>query len=425
MPPEIPLDALDLRAFIRPGDAIVIGQGCAEPLSLTEALVRERAALGRVRVFLGPNFSGTLRPEHGDYLAFLAYAASGHNQRLARAGLLDIVPAHYSELPRYLADGTIPCDVLLLQMAPAAAGGGFALGMANDYQLEAGRRARVVLAEVNEQVPWVAGTELPADLRIDAVVRSDRAPAMLAPTPLGEVEARIAARVADLVPEGATIELGIGALPDAILAALRHHRDLGIHSGMLGDGVADLVAAGAITNARKPLDRGITIGGLLFGTRRLFDFAHRNPALKLMPPSYTHGAHVLRQLPRFVALNSAIEVDLTGQANGEMAGGVYLGAVGGQADFMRGAAASEGGRSILALPATAKGGTVSRIVPRLGDGVVTSLRGDMDVVVTEWGVAELRGRSLAERARRLIAIAAPPFRDELARAAHSLIRAGV
>ncbi|HXY98926.1 MAG TPA: acetyl-CoA hydrolase/transferase C-terminal domain-containing protein, partial [Stellaceae bacterium] len=264
----------------------------------------------------------------------------------------------------------------------------------------------------------------PADIRIDVAVRTARPPAMLQPAALGAAETAIARHVAALVPDGATIELGIGALPDAILATPTGHRDLGVHSGMLGDGVVALAEAGALTNARKPIDRGVSIGGLLFGTRRLFDFAHRNRALRLMPPAYTHGHEVLRHLPDFVAINSAIEADLTGQVNGETLAGAYLGAVGGQVDFLRGANAAPRGRSIIALPATAKGGSASRIVASLADAVVTSLRADMDAIVTEHGVAELRGLSLSQRARRMIAIAAPQFREGLERAAHRLLKAG-
>jgi len=428
MTTELAAADLDLARYIRPGDWIVVGQGGAEALTLSEILVRQRARLGRVRLFLGPAFAGSFRPEHADHLAFTAYAASGSNQALARAGLLDIMPVHYSELGTLFASGRQRAEVVLLQLAPAAAGERYRVGMANDYQIDAARRARVVIAEVNERVPATEGSELPPDIRLDVLIRSAREPAILSsskdtPTPLGAGEQSIAERVAGLVPDGATLEVGIGALPDAILSALVHHRDLGIHSGMLGDGVVTLAEAGALTNARKPIDRGISIGGLLFGTRALFDFAHRNRALRLMPPAYTHGHQVLRQLPDFVAINSAIEVDLTGQANAEMTGGAYLGAIGGQVDFMRGALAA-GGRSIIALPATAKAGAVSRIVAKLADGVVTSLRSDMDVVVTEYGLAELRFCSLAERARRMIAIAAPQFREALERAAHRLLKAG-
>ncbi len=419
---EIAPEALDFAGIVKAGDVVVVGQGCAEPLTLTEAVVRQRAELGGCRIFLGPAFAATFRPEHADHLGFLGYAASGSNQALARAGLLDVVPCHYSQLSELFSQKRQRADVVLLQLAPADDDGRYRVGMANDYQLAAARQARVVIAEVNDRVPQTPGSELPPGIRIDLVIRTSRPPAEMPPTPLGEVERRIAANAAGLVSDGATIEIGIGALPDAILSALRTHRDLGIHSGMIGDGVVALVEVGALTNANKPIDRGITVAGLLFGTRRLFDFAHRNPAVRLMPPGYTHGHQVLRELPHFTAINSAIEVDLTGQANGEMAGGVYLGAVGGQVDFMRAAAAAPGGRSIIALPATARNGAVSRIVAKLGDGVVTSLRSDMDTVVTEFGVAELRLCSLAERMRRMLAIAAPQYREALERAAASWLR---
>src|SRR5215472_690469 len=415
---EIAPETLELSRFIRPGDAVVVGQACAEPLTLSEALAAQRVAIGGCRVFLGPAFGGTFRPEHADHLAFTAYAASGSNQALARAGKLDILPCHYSALPRLFSSGKRPADVVLMQVGPAA-GSSFSLGLANDHIIDAARRARVVIAELNDQVPDTPGSALPADIRIDVLMRTSRPPAMLQPTPLGPVEQRIAEHVAALVPDGATIELGIGALPDAVLAALSQHRDLAIHSGMVGEGALDLIERGVITNARKPIDAGVSIAGLLFGTRRLFDVAHRSKALRLMSPSYTHGYDTLRRLPDFIAINSAIEVDLGGQVNGEMAGGVHLGAIGGQVDFMRGAMAAPRGRSIIALPATAKGGAVSRIVAHLGDAVVTSLRSDMDAVVTEYGVAELDGCSLAERARRLIAVAAPQFREALERAAHA------
>lgn len=423
MTEDVAAGDLDLARHIRPGDTIVIGQGCAEALTLSEALLRAREAIGRCTVFLGPAFAGSFRPEHGDHLRFLGYAASGSNQALARAGLLDIVPCHYSELPALFRERQKPAEVVLLQAAEAPDGRLF-LGMANDHQLDAARRARSVIVEINELVPQTPGSELPADIRIDLRVRTARAPATLPAAALGATETAIARQVAALVPDGATIELGIGALPDAIVATLTSHRDLGIHSGMLGDGVVALAESGALTNARKPIDRGVTIGGLLFGTKRLFDFAHRNPALRLMPPAYTHGHQVLRQVPDFIAINSAIEADLTGQVNGEMLGGAYLGAIGGQVDFLRGALAAPGGRSIIALPATAKGGSISRIVASLGDGVVTSLRADMDVIVTEYGIAELRGLSLAQRARRMIAISAPHFREALERAARPLLKAG-
>src|SRR5579863_9110940 len=198
MTAEVSAAALDLAAYVREGDTVLCGQACAEPLTLTEALVRRRAAIGRCRVFLGPSFSGTFRPEHGDHIMFTSYGGSGRNQDLARAGLLDVVPSHYSELPGLFADGTLRADVALLLLSPRGADGRYNMGLANDYQVEAARRARMVIAEINDQVPAVPGGELPEDVRLDVLVHASRPPVMLPPAKLGEVERRIATHVAPL-----------------------------------------------------------------------------------------------------------------------------------------------------------------------------------------------------------------------------------
>jgi acyl-CoA hydrolase len=215
----------------------------------------------------------------------------------------------------------------------------------------------------------------------------------------------------------------VGAVPDAILRLLHDRRDLGVHSGMIGEGLVDLVEAGVITNALKPIDRGMSITGALIGTRRLYDFVNRNPKISLRSSSYTHNEAVLSRLTRLVTINSAIEVDLTGQVNAEQSGPQYLGGTGGQVDYVRAGSRSPGGRSIIALPATAKGGKISRITAALS-GPVTTARSEVDVIVTEFGAAELKGQTLAERTRRLVGIAHPDFREELDRAAHEIRRRG-
>jgi acyl-CoA hydrolase len=212
-------------------------------------------------------------------------------------------------------------------------------------------------------------------------------------------------------------------VPDAILRLLGDRKDLGVHSGMLGDGLVELVEAGVVTNARKEIDPGVSINGALIGTRRLYDFAHRNPAIRMCATSYTHDAAVLASLSRLVTINSALEVDLTGQVNAEQSGAAYLGGTGGQVDFVRAGARSPGGASIIALPATAKAGTISKITPALS-GPVTTARTEVDVIVTEFGAAELKGQDLAERTRRLIAIAHPDFREDLDRAAFDIRQRG-
>lgn len=418
-------DAIDFSGLIRPGDTVVVGQGCGEPTALAEALVRQATtdrtpAVGPITVFLGAVFSRSFEPEATTGIAFAGYGALGGAGRLARAGRLDVVPAQYSRLPGLFADGTLAADVVLLQLARN--GDRLAIAGNRDYSLAAARRARLVIGEIDDRAPWCHGGELPPDLRIDLTVETSRAPAELPPARIGPVEERIGRLVAERIPDGAVIQTGIGAIPDAILGALSGHRGLGVHSGMIGDRMADLIEAGAVTNARKPFDAGVSVAGSLFGTVRLLAFADRNPAFRLVPTEISHGVEVMARLPGFTAINSAVEVDLSGQVNAEVAGSHYVGAVGGQVDFVRAGNLAPGGRSIIALPATARDGTVSRIVAGLDGRPVTSLRSDADLVVTEWGVAELKGQTLAERARRMIAIADPAFREELERAAHPLLK---
>ena len=284
------------------------------------------------------------------------------------------------------------------------------------------RRSRTVIAEINAQMPWTHGSAAPSDLRIDRIVECDQAPVELQPVPIGEAERRIGEFVASLIPDRATIQIGIGAIPDAILAALGGHRELGIHSGMIGDDVVDLIEAAVVTNAYKSFDRGVTVANCLFGTRKLERFSPSAiPQSAWCQYRIRTALPTLARLAVFRAVNSALEVDLSGQMNAEQVNGRYVGTVGGQPDFVRGALAAPGGRSIIALPSTANGGATSRIVAALS-GPVTSPRCDADVVVTDWGIAELRGNTLRERADAMIAIADPKFREQLERAARDVLR---
>lgn len=415
------IDTLDLSSLIRAGDAVVCSQGLAEPVTLTRALVAQRKAIGPISLFVGPTYSNSFDPDHGDFIAFRSYCGTARNGPLQAARVLDVVPAHYSDLPRLFARGIIAADVVLLTLSEPDEHERFNLGLVNDYVVDAARRARVVIAEISDRLPWVYGAELPDDIRPHVVVHTSREPITLprkGPEDASERDRAVAQWVASLIPDGATLELGIGTLPDLVLNALHGHRDIGIHSGVLGDGVADLMERGVINNAHKPNFRGVSVAGLLMGSRRLFDFAHRNSCVFLAPPGETHDIGVLRAIPHFIAINGAIEIDLTGQVNAESLNGQYVGAVGGQVDFVRGANGSPGGRSIILLPSTAHNGTISRVVPRLPCSVVTTPRSDVDVVVTEWGIAELSGKSLRERAIALAAIAHPDFREPLERLAH-------
>lgn len=416
----VPAADLDLAELVRPGDRILFGQATGEPRALTTTLVEQRARLGGVEVFLGAMLSDTFQPEHADGIRFRALGGLGTNARLSRAGVLEVVPCHISAVPGLISDGSIGADVVFVQLSPPDAEGRYSLGPVADYLRPALERARVVVGEVNEHVPWTCGDTAVEPGRLDRIVRSAHAPLEVPQTPPGEAERRVGQHVAERVPDGAVLQLGIGSIPEVMCGALGEKRDLGVHSGMISDGVADLMEAGVITNRRKAIDPGATVTGVLLGGRRLFDFAHRNPAIQMRPATYTHGASVLARLERFVSVNTAVEVDLTGQVNAEVAGSLHVGAVGGAVDYVRGAAASAGGTAIIALPSTARGGSVSRIVARLGAGVTSTARSDTDLVVTEYGVAELWGRSLRERACSLIRIAHPDFRAELEEAAERL-----
>ncbi|MEN9773953.1 MAG: hypothetical protein RL322_1023 [Pseudomonadota bacterium] len=413
-------DSLDLSHITRPGDQIIWGQACGEPLTLTEALVCQRAALGGVSVFMGACFSNTFKPEHADFIRFKAFGAIGSSRRLSRAGVLDLVPCHLSRIAPYIEQGAIACDVAFVQVAPADEHGHYSLGLVSDYIRSAVRKARCVVAEVNAQVPQVRCVDPLTPDEIDYLIETDRPLIEVPAAPPGEIDRAIAAIAQQFIPDRATLQMGIGSVPEAVMSQLRDRRDLGVHSGMVGDSLVDLIECGAVTNAHKALDPGLTITGALIGTRRLFDFCHRNAAVRMHPSAYTHEITVLSQLSRFISLNSAVEVDLSGQVNAETAGGQYVGAVGGQVDYVRAAALSPGGCSMIALPSTAQDGAISRIVPTLS-GPVTTARSDVDVVVTEYGAAQLRGRSLSERARALIEIAHPAHREALERQIHGQV----
>lgn len=411
---RVEASALDLSEIIRPGDQIIWGQACGEPQTLTEALVAQRAVLGGVSVFMGASFSNTFRPEHSDFIRFQAFGALGSSRKLSRAGVLDLVPCHLSRIAPFIETGAIRCDVAFVQVAPADASGRYSLGLVSDYIRSAIRKARCVVVEVNAQVPQVHCVEPLLQDEIDYLIETDRPLIEVPAAPPGDIDRAIAAIAQKFIPDRATLQMGIGAVPEAVMSLLRDRRDLSVHSGMVGDSLVDLIDCGAVTNAHKELDPGITVTGALIGTRRLFDFCHRNPGVMMHPSSYTHDITVLSRLSRFMSLNSAVEVDLSGQVNAETAGGHYVGAVGGQVDYVRAAALSAGGCSMIALPSTAQDGAVSRIVTQLS-GPVTTARSDVDVVITEFGAAELRGRSLSERRRALIAIAHPDHREALER----------
>jgi acetyl-CoA hydrolase len=400
--------------LVQPGDLVVAGQVLGEPVTLLERLF---ARGGGWRLFAGMSLSDVLTTAPPS-VELGSFVGLGANAGLIAAGRMDLLPCHMSALPGLMTDGPLRPDVALVVVSPPDPDGFCHLGVQSDYIFAAARAARVVLAEINPAVPHVAGdTAIPFD-RLDGFVDTDRSLPEYERSFPSPVERAIAERIAPFVPDGACLQIGVGRLGEAVLATLAGRRDLGIHAGMVGDTILEMVRDGVITNARKGVDRGLTVAGSILGSGRAVELAASDPGLRLRSVAHTNDASVIAALGPFVSVNSAIEVDLFGQVNAEVAGGRYIGGIGGSVDFLRAAAAAPAGRSVVALHATAKRGSVSRIVPEVAR--VTALRTDVDIVATEYGVAELQGISEGERARRLIALAAPDHRPQLELAAKEL-----
>lgn len=413
-------DEIDFGALVRRGETVMWGQAGAEPVALTRALMQQRHRIGRLQAFIGATWSETADPQFTDCVRFQSYCGAGANRTLARQGKLDVLPCHYSQLGSLISAGQLRVDVLLLQLAPAGSDGRYSLSLAHEYLVPAIKRARLVIAEVNELAPWTYGQHTLSGDDVDIAVMTARRPLEPSQSVPTEIEQAVARQVSAVIEDGSTLQFGIGSIPETVLRELSGHRELGIHTGAIVDEAVKLIEAGVVTNARKTVDPGVSIAGVAMGSRALYDFVHRNASVQFRSVCYTHAADVLAAIDRFVTINSALEVDLTGQVNTEVARGIYVGAVGGALDFLRGAHRSKGGMPIIALPSMAGFGpqTASRIVASLS-GPATIPRADAGLIVTEHGVADLRGLSVRDRARRLISIAAPQFRDELERHAHA------
>ncbi len=336
-------------------------------------------------------------------------------------GRADFTPIFLSEIPGLFRSGQLALDAALIHVSPPDEHGFCSFGIEVGITKPAAESARLVIAEVNDRMPRALGDSFIHVSKIDYFVPvSYPLPELPQGTP-GEVQMRIAENIADLIPDGATLQLGIGGIPDAVLLYLRDKKDLGIHTEMFSDGVVQLVEAGVITNERKTLHRGKIIVGFVLGTQRLYDFVDNNAMVEFHPTDYVNDPFIIAQNENMIAINSAIEVDLTGQVCADSIGHKFYSGVGGQVDFIRGAARSKGGKPIIALPSTAKGGTISRIVATLKPGAgVTTTRNDVHYVVTEYGVAYLHGKTIRQRVEALIGIAHPDFREDLRREARRL-----
>ena len=417
------VSAAEAVADITSGQQLFVHGGAATPSVLLAALAVRAGELSDVSVVhfhtLGP--APHLEPAMDGHFRHKALFIGANAREAVNEGRADYVPVFLSDVPRLFASGSLPLDVALVNVSPPDAHGFCSLGTSVDAALAAAQHAERVIAQLNPSMPRTHGDSFVHVDRIDLAVEVDQPPYEHVERDFGDVERRIGEFVAELVSDGATLQLGIGAIPAAVAHALRDKRDLGIHTELFTDVVLDLVRSGALTGACKEVNRGKIVTAFLMGSRELYDFVDDNPLIEMRPVDYTNDTAVIRRFRRMTAVNSALSVDLTGQVSADSIGTRFYSGVGGQMDFIRGAALAEEGRAIIALPSTASGGRVSRIASALplGAGVVTT-RAHVRTVVTEFGVAELWGRSIRERAAALIGIAHPDFRDELRSQARNL-----
>jgi len=416
------LSAKDAVAKIKSGDRVFLHTAAATPQRLIEAMVERACELKNVEIVSlhTEGDAAYARPEYRESFRLNALFVGKNVRKSVQDGDGDAIPVFLSDVPSLFYNRILPLDVALVHVSLPDRHGYCSLGVSVDATLAAVHAAKVVIAQVNPNMPRTHGEGLLHTSKIHAMVDVNDP---LPETPrhvLSDIELRIGRHIASIVEDGATLQLGIGAIPDATLAALSSHRDLGIHSEMFSDGVVELVEKGVINGSKKRSHREIIVASFLVGTRRLYDFVDDNPLVEMLPSDYVNDTREIRKNPRVTAINSALEIDMSGQVCADSIGQKYYSGVGGQMDFIRGAALSKGGKPIIALPSTTKGG-LSRIVPQLkpGAGVVTT-RAHVQYVVTEFGIVNLYGKNLRQRAEALASIAHPDFREDICRQAHAL-----
>jgi len=416
------LSAEDAAAMIKSGDRVFLHTAAATPQRLIEAMVGHSSELKNVEIVSLHTEGDALytRPEYQESFRLNSLFVGKNVRQAVQNGDADAIPVFLSDIPSLFSNRILPLDVALIHVSPPDRHGYCSLGVSVDVTLAALHSARLVIAQVNPNMPRTHGEGMVHVSKIHAMV--DVADPILE-TPrrtLSEIEIRIGQHIASIVEDGATLQMGIGAIPDATLAALTGHKDLGIHSEMFSDGVVDLVEKGVINGSKKRTHKEIIVSSFLVGTRRLYDFVDDNPLVEMLPSDYVNDTREIRKNPRVTAINSALEIDMTGQVCADSIGQKHYSGVGGQMDFIRGAALSEGGKPIIALPSTTNKGQ-SRIVPQLkpGAGVVTT-RAHVQYVVTEFGIVNLHGKNLRQRAEALASIAHPDFREDICRQAHEL-----
>jgi acyl-CoA hydrolase len=401
---------------VRDGDLIIVPTGVGEPPTLLTALSAQRRDFRDVKVsqILAMRKYAYIDPETTQHVRHVALFFGGATRAGGQEGWIDFIPNYFSEIPAQIERGQIPADVVFSMASPMDAHGYFALSLGADYTMAAVARARAVVLEVNPNVPFANGNCHVHVSQVAALVESSDPVLEVGLPKIGPVQQAIGKHVAGLIEDGSTLQIGYGGIPDAVVMQLTDKRDLGIHTEMLGDGILTLIEAGVVTNRRKNYLPGKTIATFALGSNKLYRFMDRNPAVEIHPVNFTNDPALAGLNDNLVAINATLQIDLLGQCGSESLGHAPFSGTGGQSDFVRAANRSRGGKAFIVLPSTAKGDTISRIVPSLSPGThVSTSKNDINYVVTEHGVAQLRGKSAKQRALELIAIAHPDFRAEL------------
>ena len=417
------MSAADAVRLVRNGEMIVVPTGVGEPPSLLTALSEQRRDFRGVQVaqILPLRKYGYFDTETLEHVRHTAYFFGGASRAGGQEGWIDFIPNYFSEIPQLIERSLIPADVVFSMASPMDEHGYFSLSLGTDYTMAAVEKARAIVLEVNPNVPFANGDCHVHISQVAALVESEEPLLEVGLPKIGPVQEAIGKYVAELIPNGATLQIGYGGIPDAVVMQLTDKHDLGIHTEMVGDGIMTLVEAGVVTNRKKNYHHGKMLATFALGSKKLYQFMHRNPALEMHPVNFTNDPYLAGQNDNLHAINATMQIDLLGQCGSESLGFKPYSGTGGQADFVRAANRSKGGKAFIVLPSTAKENSISRIVPTLSAGThVTTSKNDINYVVTEYGVAQLRGKSAKQRAEALIGIASPDFRSELREAAKKM-----
>jgi len=415
--------AIEAIKLVQDGDLLVVPTGVGEPPALLTALSEHRREYHDVKVFqiLPLRKFGYIDPETVDHVRHVSFFFGGATRAGGQQGWIDYTPSYFSEMPRMFEDGLLGVDTVFTIASPMDEYGYFSISLGTDYTMAAIKKARTVVVEVNPNVPFANGNCLVHISQVSAIVEDSTPLTEVGLPKIGPVQEAIGKYVADFIEDGSTVQIGFGGIPDAVVMQLTHKHDLGIHTEMFGDGILSLIECGAVTNRHKNYLPGKVVATFALGTKRLYDFMNRNPQLEMHPVDFTNDPFLAGQNDNLVTINASVQVDFLGQCCSESMGSTPYSGTGGQTDFVRAANRSKGGKSFIVLPATAKNGKVSRITPTLTPGsAISTSKNDVNYVVTEYGVAQLRGKSAKQRAQALIAIAHPDFRDELTEAAKKM-----